>query len=58
MLNIGGHTGPRISTTFKEDPQYKTDVQKVRAALKINSKQSKADSVIHVGEGSVSGTIT
>ena len=58
MLNIGGHTGPRISTTFKEDPQYRIDVQKVRAALKTNSKQSKADSVIHVGEDGVSGTIT
>ena len=58
MLNIGGHSGPRVSVTFKEDPQYKADVQKIRAALRTNTKQSKADSVIHVGENSVSGTVS
>ena len=58
MMNIGGHLGPRVSAIYKQDPKIVEDIKTLRSVLKNeNTKQTKADSVLNIGD-SVSGTTT
>lgn len=57
MMNIGGHSGPRLSATYKQDPKIAEDIQTLRSVMKNQNKnvQTKADSVLTIHD-SVTGT--
>lgn len=60
MMNIGAHSGPRLSATYKQDPRISEDIRTLRAVLKNQNKniQTKADSVLTIHSNNVAGTTT